>query len=186
MPRKEILAEAEERMKHALEHAQHELATIRTSKATPVLLDTVRVPYYGTQTPLSQVALVSAPEPRLLVVQPWDRSLVGAISKAILASELGLNPVDDGAVVRVPIPSLTEERRRDLVKLCGKLAEEGRVAVRQVRRDAMEHLKKKKKDGELSEDDERKAEKELQALTDRTIERLDEVLQKKTGEILEV
>lgn len=186
MHKEKILADAEERMKHAVEHAQHELASIRTSKATPALLDTVRVNYYGTHSPISQVALVSAPEPRLLVVQPWDRTLVKEISKAIQASELGLNPVDDGTVIRVPIPLLTEERRRDLVKLCGKLIEEGRIAVRQVRRDSMEHLKKKKRDGEVSEDDERKAEKELQALTDRMIARMDELLEKKTAEVMEV
>lgn len=186
MPRHKILADAEDRMKHSLEHAQHELSSIRTSKATPALLDTVRVACYGSQSPLNQVALVSAPEPRLLVVQPYDRSLVKEITKAIQSGELGLNPADDGSVIRVPIPTLTEERRKDLVKLCGKLTEEGRVAVRQIRRDAMEHLKKSKKDGTLSEDDEKKAEKELQALTDRMIERLDEMLKKKTADVMEV
>jgi len=186
MSKDKVLADAEERMKHTLEHAQHELASIRTSKATPALLDTVRVACYGSHSPLNQVALVSAPEARLLVVQPYDRTLVKEVTRAIQASELGLNPVDDGTVIRVPIPALTEERRKDLVKLCGKLTEEGRVAVRQIRRDAMEHLKKRKKDGALSEDDEKKAEKELQALTDRMIERLDEMLKKKTAEVMEV
>ncbi len=162
------------------------LASIRTSKATPALLDTVRVACYGAHSPLNQVALVSAPEPRLLVIQPYDRSLTKEITKAIMSGELGLNPVDDGTVIRVPIPPLTEERRKDLVKVCGKLVEEGRVGVRQIRRDAMEHLKKRKKDGDLSEDDEKKAEKEMQSLTDRMIERLDEMLKKKTAEILEV
>jgi ribosome recycling factor len=186
MPKDKILAEATERMKHAIDHAQHELSAIRTGKATPALLDTVRVPAYGGQSALQQVALVSAPEPRLLVVQPWDKSLVHAIMRAIQASDLGLNPVDDGAVIRVPIPTLTEERRKEMARLCGKLVEEGRVGVRAVRRDAMETLKKKKKDGELSEDDERKAEKELQTLTDKMVARLDEMLEKKTAEILEV
>ncbi len=181
-----IVAETEERMRHALEHAQHELATIRTNKATPALLDTVRVAAYGTQSPLNQVALVSAPEPRLLVIQPYDRSLTKDITRAIQSSELGLNPRDDGSVIRVPIPALTEERRRDLVKICGKLVEEGRIAVRQIRRDAIEALKKRKKDGAISEDDEKKGEKEMQQLTDRTIERLDEMLKKKTAEIMEV
>ena len=186
MPKEKILAQAAERMKHALEHAQHEIASVRTSKATPALLDTVRVNAYGTPTPLQQLALVSAPEPRLLVVQPWDRSLVKEVSRSIQGSELGLNPTDDGTVVRIPIPALTEERRKELVKLCGKLIEEGRVAVRNVRRDAMEHLKKEKKDGLVSEDDERKAEKEMQQVTDKMIGRLDEILTKKTSEIMEV
>ena len=186
MPKDKILAQASERMRHAMEHAQHELASVRTSKATPALLDTVRVNAYGTPTPLRELALVSAPEPRLLVVQPWDRSLVKEVSRAIQGSELGLNPLDDGTVVRVPIPTLTEERRKELVKLVGKLIEEGRVAVRNVRRDAMEHLKKEKKDGLVSEDDERKAEKELQQVTDKTIARLDEILTKKSTEIMEV
>jgi ribosome recycling factor len=163
-----------------------ELAGIRSGKASPALLDTVRVEAYGQAMPLNQVGQVTAPEARLLVVQPYDRSLVKAVSRAILQADLGLNPTDDGTVVRVPIPTLTEERRKDLVKLCGKLTEEGRVAVRQIRRDAMEHLKKRKKDGEVSEDDEKKAEKELQALTDRMIERLDEMLKKKTAEVMEV
>jgi ribosome recycling factor len=186
MPKDKILADAEERMKHALDHAGHEIASVRTSKATPALLDTIRVTAYGTPTALNQVSLVSAPEPRLLVIQPWDRSLVKEITRAIQASELGLNPVDDGSVIRVPIPTLTEERRKDLVKLCGKLVEDGKIAIRQIRRDAMEHLKKKKKEGEVSEDDERKAEKELQTITDRMITRLDELLHKKTAEIMEV
>jgi ribosome recycling factor len=181
-----VLTAAEEKMKHTLEHARHELSTIRTSKATPALLDTVRVDAYGTQMPLVQVALVSAPEPRLLVVQPFDKSLRTAIQKAIQAADLGLNPSDDGTVLRLPIPALTEERRKDLVKLCGKLVEDGRVAVRHARREAMEELKRKKKDGELSEDDERKLEKELQALTDRHGALLDEVLHKKTAEIMEI
>jgi len=186
MPKEKILAQATERMKHAIEHAQHEIASVRTSKATPALLDTVRVNAYGTPTPLQQLALVSAPEPRLLVVQPWDRSMVKEVVRSIQGSELGLNPVDDGTVIRVPIPALTEERRKELVKLCGKLIEEGRVAVRNVRRDAMDHLKKEKKDGLVSEDDERKAEKEMQQVTDKMIARLDEILTKKTSEIMEV
>jgi ribosome recycling factor len=186
MQKDKIVSEAEDRMKHAMEHAQHEIASVRTSKATPALLDTVRVNAYGSATPLQQLALVSAPEPRLLVVQPWDRTLVKEVVRAIQGSELGLNPLDDGTVIRVPIPALTEERRKELVKLCGKLVEEGRVSVRNVRRDAMEHLKKKKKEGEVSEDDERKAEKELQQVTDRMVARLDEILNKKTAEIMEV
>ena len=186
MARDKILASAEEKMKQALEHARHELASIRTSKATPALLDTVRVDAYGSQMPLSQVALVSAPEARLLVVQPFDKTLLQAIQKAIQSGDVGLNPSDDGSVLRIPIPPLTEERRRDLVKLCGKLTEDGRVSVRHARREAIDELKRLKKDGDLSEDEERKLEKEMQTLTDKNVKLLDDLLEKKTAEIMEV
>src|SRR5438034_4010507 len=148
-----VVAESEERMKKALESTRRELAGIRTGKATPALLDLVRVEAYGQAVPLNQVGSVSAPEPRLLVVQPWDKALVKAVSKAIEQSDLGLNPTDDGAVVRVPIPALTEERRRDLVKLIAKLAEEGRVHVRQVRHDANKARKAEEHDGQIADDD---------------------------------
>jgi ribosome recycling factor len=186
MPKAKLLADTEERMKRTLEATRKELATIRTGRATTALLDTVHVAYYGNPTPLNQVASVSAPEPRLLVVQPWDRGLVHEITKAIQRADLGLNPTDDGAVIRVPIPTLTEERRKDMVKLVGKLAEEGRVHVRQIRRDANDELKKKLKAGEVSEDDEKSAERDIQKLTDRYIGLIDELLAKKTAEILEV
>ena len=186
MHREKLLADAEERMKSALEHTRKEFASIRTGRATTALLDTVHVDYYGAVTPLAQVASVSAPEPRLLVVQPWDKSLVSAISKAILKADLGLNPTDDGTLVRVPIPSLTEERRKDMVKLVGKLAEEGRVHVRQMRRDANDELKKRLKDGSIPEDDEKRSEQEIQKLTDRYVHTIDEMLAKKTAEIMEV
>ena len=186
MPREKMIKDSEHQMKLRVEHARHELATIRTSKASPALLDTVRVEAYETQSALNQVALINAPEPRLLVVQPYDRSLLPNIVKAIQSGDLGLNPTDDGTVIRIPVPALTEERRRDLVKLCGKLVEEGRVAVRQVRREAIDGLKKRKRASELSEDEERKGEKDMQALTDRFIGLLDELLEKKTTEIMEV
>jgi len=186
MHREKLLADAEERMKSALEHTRKELSSIRTGRATSALLDTVHVDYYGAITPLSQVASVSAPEPRLLVVQPWDKSLVSAVSKAIQKADLGLNPTDDGSIVRVPIPSLTEERRKDLVKLVGKLAEEGRVHIRQMRRDANDELKKRLKDGSIPEDDEKRSEQEIQKLTDRYVHMIDEMLTKKTAEIMEV
>jgi ribosome recycling factor len=144
------------------------------------------VSYYGNTTPLSQVATVSAPEPRLLVVQPWDKSLIHEISKAIQKADLGLNPTDDGTVVRVPIPQLTEERRKDMVKLVGKLAEEGRVQVRGIRRDANDELKKRLKEGSIPQDDEKRSEQDIQKLTDRYIGYIDETLQKKTAEIMEV
>lgn len=186
MPKDKLLADAEQKMKQRVEHARHEVASVRTSKATPTLLDTVKVEAYGTVSALNQVALVNAPEPRLLVVQPYDKTQLPAIVKAIQSGDLGLNPTDDGNVIRIPIPALTEDRRKELVKLCGKLIEEGRVAVRQVRREFIEELKKKKKDGELSEDDERRGEKEMQTLTDRFVANLDKMLEKKSAEILEV
>jgi len=181
-----ILVEAEERMKKALEGLRRELSGIRSGKATPALLDTVRVEAYGQLVPLNQVGQVSAPEPRLVVVQPYDRSLVKAVHRAILQSDLGLNPTDDGVVVRVPIPSLTEERRRDLVKLVAKFAEEGRVHIRQIRHDAIHELKKQGKAGTLPEDEEHRLEAETQKLTDRSIGAVDELLKKKTAEVMEV
>jgi ribosome recycling factor len=186
MHREKLLADAEERMKGALEHTRKEFSSIRTGRATTALLDTVHVEYYGAVTPLAQVASVSAPEPRLLVIQPWDKSMVSAISKAIQKADLGLNPTDDGTLVRVPIPSLTEERRKDMVKLVGKLAEEGRVHIRQMRRDANDELKKRLKDGSIPEDDEKRSEQEIQKLTDRYVHTIDEMLTKKTAEIMEV
>jgi ribosome recycling factor len=178
--------EAEERMKKALEATRREVGHIRAGRATPALLDTVRVDYYGTPTPLQQVASVGAPEPRLLVVQPWDRSLVKAISKAIQIAGLGLNPTDDGVVVRVPIPQLTEERRKELVKQVGKLAEEGRVHLRQVRHDMNKEVKALEEKGEFSEDETKRLTAEIQKLTDRYVAMVDELLAKKTAEVMEV
>src|SRR5213593_3178078 len=148
-----LATEADDRMKKILEATRRELAGIRSGKASPALLDLVRVEAYGQPVPLNQVGSVTAPEPRLLVIQPWDKSLVKTVSRAIQQSDLGLNPTDDGTVVRVPIPSLTEERRRDLVKLLSKLAEEGRVHVRQVRHDVNKDIKVQESGGTVSEDD---------------------------------
>ncbi len=181
-----ILASAEERMKKVLEATRRELAGIRSGKATPALLDTVRVEAYGQVMPLNQVGSVSAPEPRLLLVQPWDKSLIKAVSRALQLSELGLNPTDDGVVVRVPIPPLSEERRRDLVKVVAKLAEEGRVHIRQVRHDVNKEVKHRQAESELSEDDAHKLTAEVQKLTDRYIGLVDETLRKKTAEVMEV
>jgi ribosome recycling factor len=186
MAREVLLAETEERMKLAIEKAKKEVSSIRAGRATTSLLDTVHVDYYGTITPLAQVASVSAPEPRLLVVQPWDKTLIPAITKAIQKADLGLNPTDDGGVVRIPIPSLTEERRKDMVKRVGKMAEEARVHVRGIRREANDELKKKLKDGAIPQDDEKRAEQDIQKLTDRFIGQIDELLAKKTTDILEV
>ena len=181
-----IVVDGEERMKKALEAARKELAGIRSGKATPALLDLVRVEAYGQPVPLQQVGTVSAPEARLLVVQPWDKSLVKAVSRAIQQSDLGLNPTDDGSVVRVPIPALTEERRRDMVKLISKLAEEGRVHVRQIRHDLNKDIKVQEHDGTMSEDDSKRLVGEVQKLTDRYIALIDELLKKKTAEVMEV
>jgi len=181
-----MLSDAEERMKKALEGSRRELAGIRSGKASPALLDTVRVEAYGSEVPLQQVGGVSAPEPRLLVVQPWDKSLLKAITRAIQLAELGLNPTDDGAVVRVPIPTLTEERRRDMVKLISKFAEEGRVHIRQVRHDVLKDVKAKEGDGDVSEDEAKRLAADVQKLTDRYIALVDELLKKKTAEVMEV
>ena len=181
-----ILANSEERMKKVLEATRRELSGIRGGKATPALLDTVRVEAYGQTVPLQQVGTVTAPEARLLVVQPWDKSLIKAVSKALQASELGLNPTDDGVVVRVPIPALSEDRRRDLVKVISKLAEEGRVHIRQIRHDVNKDIKHQQSEGAVSEDEGHKLTAEIQKLTDRYIGMVDEVLRKKTAEVMEV
>lgn len=181
-----VLTDADDRMKKAIEGTRRELSAIRSGKATPALLDTVRVEAYGSQVPIQQVGTVSAPEARLLVVQPWDKGLVKAIMKGIQQSELGLNPTDDGTVIRVPLPSLTEERRKDMVKLISKLAEEGRVHIRQIRHEALHELKKQEKDGTLPEDEGKRLEAEAQKLTDRSVALIDELLKKKTAEVMEV
>ena len=180
------VADAEERMKKALESVRREFSGIRSGKASPALLDAIRVEAYGQAMPLQQVGSVSAPEPRLLVVQPWDKTLLKAVTRAIQQSDLGLNPTDDGAVVRVPIPSLTEERRRDLVKLIAKFAEEGRVHIRQVRHDVNKDIKASEHEHALAEDDAKRLTAEVQKLTDRYIALVDELLKKKTTEVMEV
>jgi ribosome recycling factor len=181
-----ILVDAEERMKKALEGTRRELAGVRTGKASPALLDTVKVEAYGQVMSLKEVGQVSAPEPRLLLVQPWDKALIKAVSRAIQLAELGLNPTDDGTVVRIPIPSLTEERRKDLVKLVARFTEEGRVHVRQVRHDVNKDLKHRQDDGTLSEDEAKRLTADVQKLTDRYVAMLDELLKKKTVEVMEV
>ncbi len=182
----ELLADADERMGKSLESAQHEFSTVRTGRASPQLLDRVVVDYYGAMTPLNQLSTISVPEARLLTVQPYDKSSIKAIEKAINESDIGLSPSNDGNVVRLSVPELTEERRRDLVKVLRNLAEEGRVAIRNVRRDTMQHLRELKAEGEASSDDEHRAEVELQKLTDGRVGELDRVLKAKEDEILEV
>jgi ribosome recycling factor len=180
------LAECDERMTKGLESFRRELASIRAGKATPALLDNIRVDYYGTPTPLKQVASVSAPEARLLVVQPWDKTLLTPIARAIQTSDLGLNPQDDGQLIKIPIPPLNEERRKDLVKMAHKMAEEGRVAVRNARRDVNDQIKKAQKDGQIPEDDAHRQTEAVQKLHDKYIAQIEEILKKKEAEVMEV
>lgn len=181
-----LLVEAEERMKKQIEALRRELTGIRSGKASPALLDTVRVEAYGQAVPIQQVASVNAPEARLIVVQPWDKSLLKAVAKAIQTSELGLNPTDDGTLIRVPIPSLTEERRRDMVKLVARFAEEGRVHVRQVRHDVNKAIKQHETAGDFGQDEAKRLTADVQKLTDRYVAEIDEILRKKTEEVMEV
>jgi len=181
-----IHADASDRMEKALDAMKKEFSSIRTGKASPALLDGIKVDYYGTPTLLSQVANISAPDARLLVIHPWEKKLIPEIIKAIQKSDLGLNPQSDPNVIRLPIPPLTEERRKDLVKLVKKVGEEGRVAIRNVRRDANEALKKAEKDKTISEDESRKAQDKVQGITDEHIEKIEEITKKKELEVMEV
>ncbi|MGE0454342.1 MAG: ribosome recycling factor [Vicinamibacteria bacterium] len=183
---KPLVADAQKRMDASLETVRRELSVMRTGRASLAMLDGVKVDYYGTPTPLNQVGNLSVPDPTLIAVQPWDPSLLPVIEKAIRGAGLDLNPQNDGKIIRIPVPSLTEERRKTLVKLAHKHAEEGRVAIRNVRRDTNDHLKKLMKDHEISEDDEKQALAEVQRLTDGHIARIDETLKKKEAEIMEV
>jgi ribosome recycling factor len=183
---KELNSEAKGRMDKTIEDLQHELATIRTGRASVAVLDPVRVDYYGTPSPLNQVANLSVPEPALILVQPWDVSQIGAIEKAIIASNLGLNPANDGKVIRLPIPPLTEERRKELVKQLHNVVEQHRIAARNVRRDANEVAKKLLKDKEISEDEQHKNHDDIQRLTDETIASIDSIGEVKEKEILEI
>jgi ribosome recycling factor len=182
----ELLEDAKDRMHKSVEAAQHEFSTVRTGRASPSLLDRIVVDYYGAMTPLNQLATISAPEARLLTVQPYDKSSIKAIEKAINESDVGLTPSNDGNVVRLVVPELTEERRKELVKVVRNLAEEGRVAIRNVRRDTMHQLRELKSEGEASSDDEHRAEVELQKLTDGRVGELENVLKIKEEEILAV
>jgi len=182
---KEIEANAKARMEKVLSDLQHDMAAVRTGRATISLLDSVRADYYGTPTPLNQVATLHVPEPTLITVQPWDVSQIGPIEKAIRAADLGLNPSNDGKIIRVPIPPLTEERRKELVKKLHHIAEDHRVAMRNIRRDANENVKKLLKDKVISEDEDRRAHDEIQKLTDGSIQRLDAAAKAKEKEILE-
>jgi ribosome recycling factor len=183
---KEVDASAKTRMEKVLSDLQHAMAVIRTGRASVSILDPVKVDYYGTLTPLNQLATLHVPEPSLITVQPWDLSQIGALEKAIRSSDLGLNPSNDGKIIRVPIPPLTEERRKELVKYLHGVAEEHRVAVRNIRRDANEAVKKLLKDKLISEDDDRRAHEEIQKLTDNHMQKLDQAAKVKEREILEL
>jgi len=182
----DTMKDAEERMSKAMDALRRDLSTIRTGRASPGLLDRVTVDYYGAATPLNQLAGISVPEPRLLVVQPWDRGSIGAIEKAIQKSELGLNPSSDGQVIRLAIPALTEERRKQLVKQVHQLTEEGKVSVRNIRRDAMDHVRKMMTDKQISEDDERRAEHQVDELTKKFTDEADKIGKAKEHEVMEV
>lgn len=183
---KEIVKDAADHMDKSVTALAHEFSTVRTGRASGAILEKVLVDYYGVATPLMQIATVTAPEPQLLVIQPYDKTAIKAIEKAILASDLGLNPANDGQVIRLPFPPLNEERRRELVKLCKNYAEEARVAVRNIRRDANERLKKSERDGEISQDDLHRTEADIQKTTDAHVTEIDDALKRKEAEIMEV
>jgi ribosome recycling factor len=182
----DLLSDGGRRMDKSVEATAHELTTVRTGRASSALLDRLTVDYYGQPTPLNQLATINVPEPRLLTVQPYDPSVLKTIERAIQESDLGLTPSNDGKIIRLPIPQLTEERRKELVKVVRHLAEEGRVSVRNVRRDVMHHLKDLVKSGDVGDDEERRAEERAQKLTDEHVQRIDDLLKRKEEEIMEV
>jgi len=182
----DFLTDAKRRMDGSIEHTRTEFNSIRTGRASTALLDRITIDYYGVPTPLSNMATISAPEARLLSVQPYDPTQIKAIEKAIQESDLGLTPSNDGKIIRLPIPQLTEDRRKELVKITRNYAEEGRVAVRNVRRDVMKHLEELVRNGDVGDDEERRAEDRVQKLTDDHVSRIDEMLKRKEAEIMEV
>ena len=186
MPTKMIQDHAQEKMEKTKSVLRSDLMAIRAGRANPQLLDRITVDYYGTPTPLKNVANISAPEPRVLQINPWDQKMVKDISKAILASDLGLNPSNDGKVIRLMLPELTEERRKELTKLVRKTAEDSKVAIRSIRRDAVEQVKKLKKNGEITEDDQKRTEESIQKLTDANIKDIDKITADKEKEIMDV
>ena len=180
------LNEAQARMKKAVEHTQHEFATIHTGKASPAMVESVHVEAYGSMMPLKGCAAITTPDPRMIQIQPWDKGLLRAIEKALQMANIGVNPVVDGNLIRLPFPDLSRERRQEFAKTAHRLAEEGRVSVRHIRRDAMEGAKKLKKDGKISEDDEKRLEKDVQAATDKAIKDIDTAVAAKEKELLTV
>ncbi|MCO6466149.1 MAG: ribosome recycling factor [Bradyrhizobiaceae bacterium] len=185
MPVSDITRDASQQMKKAVEHLIQQLARVRTGRASTTMLDAVKVEYYGAPTPISQVGGISAPDARTLVIQPWDASTVGAIERAILAANLGITPQSDGQVIRITVPPLTEERRRDIVKQCKKMGEDAKLSIRNVRRDANEELKVAEKKEHFSEDERKRGEDDVQKSTDKYVKEVDEVLAAKEKEILE-
>lgn len=183
---REIVQEAEEKMSKTVDVLKKDLASLRAGRATPALLDKIQVDYYGAITPVNQMANISVPEARLILIQPWDKSTIPAIEKAIMKSDLGLTPSNDGNVIRIGIPQLTEERRKELVKVVKKKTEEARVAVRNVRRDTNDMIKELEKDREISEDESKRSLEEVQKLTDKMVKKVDEVMEGKEKEIMEV
>lgn len=183
---KDVLRETEEKMKKTTELFRREMAAVKAGRASPALLEKITVDYYGAPTPINQLANVTVPEPRVLVIQPWDKAALPAIEKAILKSDIGITPASDGSVIRMVVPQLTEERRKEIVKQLHKKAEEDRVAIRNERRGAMDRIKKLKKEGAISESDENRAEAEVQKLTDKYIKEIDQILSAKEKEVLEV
>ncbi|MBU0517841.1 ribosome recycling factor [bacterium] len=181
-----ILDDAKERMSKSVDAFRNELVKVRTGKASVAILDRIRVDYYGSQVPLNQVASLSTPEPRLIVIQPWEKQLLSVIEKEIMKSDLGLTPISDGTFIRLSIPVLTEERRKELVKLVKKYAEDSRIAIRNIRRDANEQIKKAEKSSELTEDDSKKLQVASQKLTDDSVKQIDDILSQKEREIMEV
>ena len=181
----DVLSNTETKMGKAIEALERDFAGVRTGRASARLVDNIRVDYYGTPTPLSQIASISVPEARLLVIQPWDKSVVPAIEKAILKSDLGLNPSNQGNMIRLQIPELTEERRKDLVKVVRKKAEDGRISIRNIRRSGLEKLREMEKNKEISEDEEKRAEKQLQEITDKFVGNVDELGKNKEHEVME-
>jgi ribosome recycling factor len=182
----EFLADCQRRMDGSIDHTRQEFNSVRTGRASAALLDRITIDYYGTPTPLKNMATITAPEPRLLTVQPYDPTQIRAIEKAIQESDLGLTPSNDGKLIRLPIPQLTEERRKELVKVVRRSAEDGKVAVRNVRRDVMRHLEELVRNGDVGDDEERRAENQVQKLTDDHVKRIDELLKNKEAEIMEV
>ena len=182
----DFLADATQRMDKSVDATHDHFNTVRTGRASAALLDRIQIDYYGTQTPLKNIATINVPEPRLLTIQPFDPSAVKAIERAIQESDLGLTPSNDGKLIRLPIPQLTEERRKEYVKLVRHMAEEGRVAVRNVRRDVMQHLEELVRNGDVGDDEERAAEARVQKLTDEHVQQIDDLLKRKEAEIMEV
>lgn len=182
----ELFKDVDHRMHMSVEHVKHEFTGIRSARASVTLVENIKVPYYGNPTPLNQVANLSVPEPRLIVIQPWEKSLTAEIEKAIMAADLGLNPNNDGVMIRVPIPALTDERRKELIRHMHKVAEDGRIGIRNVRRDANDQLKKAEKDHEISEDNLKRATDNVQEMTDKYIKEIDDAVKLKEDDIMTV